>query len=417
MLLPLCASAAGFLWQVSVDEAVSGENIALEFGSGEACQRPAPPFTAMLGGKECYLLNPANLGESAQVSGAFSRLCTDIRASVGRDTRWVIAAGSDMTLYFQGTPGEKLYFHRERRTFGGEVVSSSGEVGASMYLRSGTLMALAQTPITSLPDVAFPDDSYGITAVSGEDGLLRGEVPSASSPALFAGTPTEIHFAAGTARVAVSVAGETFLEEGVNLPECRWLCTLELPEGCGLSGKPSYRDGIFSFTADASGSYRVTMQALAAAPSPLMTSFLRDGVPSSGISWIIPSVATLDFDDNGRIERTDAVYLYNFISGGIPGTRDKWFAEAHLGQHLAVEPQQLRNALKSLREMGMALDYDGNGTVDNNDAAYAWNFIAAGCPADDGSGFSAESLKPNTSGADAEALRAALLKLREMTNE
>jgi hypothetical protein len=203
----------------------------------------------------------------------------------------------------------------------------------------------------------------------------------------------------------------------VTAEECGWLCTILLPEGAQLAGTPSYRAGVFTFAADRAGKISLSMQPQKSGIAGIATAFVDNTGKPSISNWILPAFRTLDFDDNGSVEIADALYLYNYVNSGLPLKGARWFSEAHLGQHTTATRRQWGNAMKTLQEMRGDLDYDASGAVDNDDAVYVYNFIAAGCPAEDSPEFSAESLKKNTSGAGGRHLQETLDRLRELSND
>ena len=150
-LISFAAVTANFTVDVKIGSADAGTS--LTFGKGTEQTQPFPPISVMFGVKDVFLANPANVGDTAGVTGDLSRLAVDVRSGA---TQWVIVANSDATLYFaksSGTP--KLY--AETTEFAG------GELGDSLSVTAGCTYTISTATVTEANVAVVADDPKNAT--------------------------------------------------------------------------------------------------------------------------------------------------------------------------------------------------------------------------------------------------------------
>ncbi len=91
-----------------------------------------------------------------------------------------------------------------------------------------------------------------------------------------------------------------------------------------------------------------------------------------------------------------------FTAAGLDHGVDRKFAE----------DEHLQNALETLQAAGDTLDFDNSGKVDMNDAMYLYNFIGAECPTPEDDWFTIEEMKPFVKNATVDDLQTALETLQ-----
>ncbi|MBO7742520.1 MAG: hypothetical protein J6S21_08205, partial [Victivallales bacterium] len=395
-------------------------------GFEDAQQIPMPPFSAMFGVKECFLVNSGNIGDTATVSGDAARLSVDMRG-VESDPVWVIAVNSDMTLFFKAAVGEgALNYCYLAPAKDNDWVQEAGEFAdgdGRLSLKAGTMLALSTAAIDFVPEVTMPADAQYVfmwkMKVEDEEGGSRDEIVQGAGsdvlPDTAAGVATTINIAAGDEKVKVVLGDSEYVESGVSADECRWICTVNLPEDAELSGSPAFADGKFTFSTAAAANYSISMEAMTTGVAPVTTAIYNGDALVANVNWIVVRFGTLDFDGDGDVDNDDAMYLYNFVGYGCPGAEEDWFDGVYLESYTSGPAVEVLNAaLETMRSMGDDLDFDLDGDVDNDDAMYLYNFVGYGCPGAEEDWFDGVYLESYTSGPSVETLNTALETMRGM---
>ena len=109
---------------------------------------------------------------------------------------------------------------------------------------------------------------------------------------------------------------------------------------------------------------------------PSITPANGEEIEMESVYMTILSGGTLDIDGNGEITEDDAIMMYNFIVlGGVDDPMSMYEDDIIQGVTGEVDATA---ALAVLRSLAAFLDYDGNGTISDDDAIMMYNFIVLG---------------------------------------
>jgi hypothetical protein len=109
---------------------------------------------------------------------------------------------------------------------------------------------------------------------------------------------------------------------------------------------------------------------------PSITTADAETIEMAKVAFYVFNGGTLDIDGNGEITEDDAIMMYNFIAlGGVDDPQSMYEDDIIQGVSGEVDATA---ALAVLRSLAAFLDYDGGGTITEDDAIMMYNFIALG---------------------------------------
>ena len=403
-LISFAAATADFTVDVMIDSAEAG--VSLTFGKGTAQPQPFPPISLMFGVKDVFLANPANVGETAGVTGDMSRLAVDVRSGAAQ---WVIVANSDATLYFAKSSGvPKLYYGAKVEKDAETIEFVGGELGDSLSVTAGCTYTISTATVTEA-NVATVADDPANTTVYAYDAAGEGEFTGDWS-----GTS-----AATTIYVAATDEGLYFYDGS----------KYYAPDGTSSATKPSDAtavvtvDGatitaVANYSLSISGTPSLNFEGTSTA-KPFTTTVANGDNKLAAITWIIKTFGTLDFDGNGEVNFNDTIFFYNFVTQGgsaaeLTAADLMLFTEETA--NLAAEAQAALDYLNA-KEASLALDGTAFQTIDDlyDSAIYFYNYITQGgaaaelTPAD----ISLFTVNPD----DTDKAQVALDKIQSLTDE
>ena len=135
------------------------------------------------------------------------------------------------------------------------------------------------------------------------------------------------------------------------------------------------------YTSNASTKYlklkvTVTEKCESGEVEPSISSADAESIEMAKVVFYVFNGGTLDIDGNGEITEDDAIMMYNFIAlGGVDDPQSMYEDDIIQGVSGEVDATA---ALAVLRSLAAFLDYDGGGTITEDDAIMMYNFIALG---------------------------------------
>ena len=403
-LISFAAVTADFTVDVKIGSADAGTS--LTFGKGTEQTQPFPPISVMFGVKDVFLANPANVGDTAGVTGDLSRLAVDVRSSA---TQWVIVANSDATLYFaksSGTP--KLYYGAKVDKDAETTEFAGGELGDSLSVTAGCTYTISTATVTEANVAVVADDPKNATVYAYDaagEGEFTGDWSGTSEATTIYVTATDegLYFYDGSKYYA--------------------------PDGTSSATKPSDASAIVTVdgaTITAVSNYALSISGTpslnfegSSTAKPFTTTVANGDDKLAAITWLIKTFGTLDFDQNGVVDYNDAIFFYNYVAGGGAAsgmTADDLLAFAIPTANLQAEAQAACDYLTA-KEASLVLD--GTNYTDAFDlydsAIYFYNYIAGGGAA---AGMTAEDITAFTMNPDdTDKAQVALDKIQSLTNE
>ena len=139
--------------------------------------------------------------------------------------------------------------------------------------------------------------------------------------------------------------------------------------------------GGVKYTSNASAKYlklkvTVTDKCESGEVEPSITTAEAETIDMTKVVFYVFNGGTLDIDGNGEITEDDAIMMYNFIVlGGVDDPMSMYEDDIIQGVTGEVDATA---ALAVLRSLAAFLDYDGNGTISDDDAIMMYNFIVLG---------------------------------------
>ena len=367
-LAGFAASTANFTVDVKIGSASAGTS--LTFGAGTAQEQPFPPISLMFGVKDVFLANPANVGETAGVTGDMSRLAVDVRAGA---TQWVIVANSDTTLYFDKSGAPKLYYGAkvEKDAETKTIEFAGGELGDSLSVSAGCTYTISTSSVTEA-NVAIVADDPANTTIYAYDAAGEGEFTgdwsgtSEATTIQVAATDEGLYFYDGSKYYGLN--GST---SNTKPADATAIVTVD---GATINSLTNYT---VSISGNPSLNYEGTSTA-----KPFTTTVANGDTKLAAITWIIKTFGTLDFDGNGVVDNNDAIFFYNFvINGGSDAelSASDLMSFAEPTENLEAEAQTALDYLNA-KEASLALDgraFEVIGDLQNS-AVFFYNYLLNG---------------------------------------
>ncbi|GEM_PF-4675296 len=397
LLLCLATTAWAASSIVSVSVGSAGASPSLIFGEEAEAKKVAyPPFSGMFDVKDLYLVNPSNFS-TLEVKGDMERLGTDIRASVADGDYWLLVSNSDATLYFavEGDVNYKaVYFTELSNETRAEEGTETKDIrdGGSLSVKAGIVYkfyqaggSVVQEPVTR---AVIPSTQYDVCLIkNSETGRYEGsstEIAGKDSRTFYIDVVTTdgpVYMAAQRGDIPMQYykSGETQAEEIEEADtEDGWVLCCVYPKSTNLV--VNYVDRRITITVPEEDDDQewVMLDAWAKKSSlkPITTYLSIDDEAKFGsINWTIKKAGTIDYDGDGDVDGNDAMYLYNYVNAG----RGEKTTTRNLNKFLYdAKEAEIQTALDTMLGNMDALDLDGDGDVDGNDAMYLYNYVNAG---------------------------------------
>lgn len=353
---------AAFTVDVKIGSADAG--VSLTFGEGASQEQPFPPISLMFGVKDVFLANPANVGETAGVTGDMSRLSVDVRSGA---TQWVIVANSDTTLYFEkSSNAPELYYGAKVEKDAETIEFADGKLGDSLSVSAGCTYTISTSSVTEANVAVVADDPQNATIYAYDaagEGEFAGDWSGTSeATAIYvAATDEGLYFTDGTTYYGLDGSTSTEKPEDAT--------AIVTVDGATIKSLTNYA---LSIEGTPSLSYEGT-----SAAKPFTTTVANDDNKLAAITWIVKTFGTLDFDQNGVVNLNDAVFFYNFARLAARRLNPTTIRQyTSVTANLDAEAQAAYDYLTSQNVASLALD--GTAVTSNsqllNSAIYFYNY-------------------------------------------